>query len=78
MPDQSLPPANVPAALSWMEGTRMSFEERIESLKNKHQALEEELHTETHRPQPDDEAISRLKREKLKLKDEIAKLSKSA
>lgn len=53
----------------------MSFEDRVESLRLKHQALEEEVRLENLRPSPDDELISRLKREKLKLKDEINRLS---
>ena len=53
----------------------MSFEDRIESLRLKHRALEEELRLEAQRPSPDTNKISRLKREKLKLKDEISRLS---
>ena len=53
----------------------MSFEDRIESLRLKHQSLEEEVRLESLRPSPDDEVIARLKREKLKIKDEIARLS---
>ena len=52
----------------------MSFEDRIGSLRLKHQSLEDELRTETHRPSPDANAIARLKREKLKLEDEITRL----
>lgn len=53
----------------------MAFEQRIESLKTKHSSIEHELATESHRPQPDDDRLHRLKREKLKIKDEIARLS---
>ena len=52
----------------------MSFEDRIESLRLKHQSLEDELKAESQRPSPDVNAITRLKREKLKLKDEITRL----
>ncbi len=52
----------------------MSFEDRIESLRLKHQSLEDELKAEGQRPSPDANVISRLKREKLKLKDEINRL----
>jgi hypothetical protein len=52
----------------------MSFEDRIESLRLKHQSLEDELKAEAQRPSPDANIISRLKREKLKLKDEITRL----
>ncbi|MEI6559764.1 MAG: YdcH family protein [Rhodospirillaceae bacterium] len=53
----------------------MSFEDRIESLRLKHQSLEEEVRVESQRPSPDTELLARLKREKLKIKDEIARLS---
>jgi len=53
----------------------MSFEDRVESLRLKHQSLEEELRIENLRPSPDVELINRLKREKLKLKDEITRLT---
>ncbi|MEI6987139.1 MAG: DUF465 domain-containing protein [Rhodospirillaceae bacterium] len=53
----------------------MSFEDRVESLRLKHQSLEENLRLETQRPAPDVTLINRLKREKLKLKDEITRLS---
>ena len=53
----------------------MSFEDRVESLRLKHQALEEEVRIESQRPSPDSELISRLKRDKLKIKDEISRLS---
>lgn len=52
----------------------MSFEDRIESLRLKHQSLEEEVRLENLRPSPDVELIHRLKKEKLKLKDEITRL----
>jgi len=53
----------------------MSFEDRVESLRLKHQSLEEELRIENLRPHPDTELVNRLKREKLKLKDEITRLA---
>ena len=53
----------------------MSFEDRIESLRLKHQSLEEELHTESQRPLPDTVLVNKLKREKLRVKDEIERLS---
>jgi hypothetical protein len=53
----------------------MAFEQRIESLRQKHVSIEQELQTETHRPHPDEDRLHRLKREKLKIKDEIARLS---
>jgi hypothetical protein len=43
----------------------------ISALANKHADLEARIDQETHRPQPDMTAIARLKKEKLKLKDEM-------
>lgn len=53
----------------------MSVDERIQSLKLRHSQLENELDQENHRPHPDDLHIAEIKRQKLKLKDEIASLS---
>ena len=50
----------------------MSLQDRIEALKAKHHALEEALEAENIRPRPDDAEISRLKKQKLQIKDEIA------
>ncbi len=52
----------------------MSVDERIEALKAKHARLEHEIDEEIHRPHPDDLHLNELKREKLKIKDEIAKI----
>lgn len=51
----------------------MTGDERIESLKAKHAELEHLIDLEVHRPLPDDAHITELKREKLRLKDEIAR-----
>lgn len=53
----------------------MSIEDRLESLRTKHAALEAELESETHRPNPDDVHVHDLKRQKLRLKDEMHRLS---
>lgn len=53
----------------------MSLEERIEMLRSKHAALEAELNLENQRPLPDPATITRIKREKLRLKDEMMRLS---
>ena len=45
--------------------------ERLESLKQKHQEIDQQLIEEKNRPSGDDLFIARLKREKLRLKDEI-------
>ena len=52
----------------------MSLQDRIEALKAKHHALEEAIEAEHVRPRPDDAEISRLKKQKLQIKDEIANL----
>jgi len=53
----------------------MTVEDRIESLKIKHSRLENEIDEESHRPQPDNMLIAALKREKLRIKDEIARIA---
>ncbi|HEX9568873.1 MAG: YdcH family protein [Rhodospirillales bacterium] len=54
----------------------MSLEERIEALKTKHQALEVAIEQETNRPHPDDYEIASLKKQKLRIKDELATIVK--
>jgi hypothetical protein len=53
----------------------MTMEERVESLKSKHATLEQTLQSETCRPRPNDTMVHELKREKLRIKDEIVRLS---
>ena len=52
----------------------MSAEERIEALKNKHHSLEAAINEENSRPHPDEFEIASLKKQKLRIKDEIANL----
>ncbi len=52
----------------------MSLQSRIDSLKTRHATLETRIADEDHRPRPDSEALSRLKLEKLRLKDELERL----
>ena len=52
----------------------MSLQSRIESLKDRHAILETRISDEDHRPRPDGEALSRLKVEKLRLKEEMERL----
>ena len=47
----------------------------IDRLKTKHLELEEAISTERGRPAPDSVVISSLKKEKLRVKDEIYRLS---
>lgn len=54
----------------------MAFEDRIESLRLKHQALEAELRLENQRPHPDDAILAKIKKEKLRLKDEMTRLAR--
>jgi hypothetical protein len=53
----------------------MSFEQRLESLRMKHESLEAALKAESQRPLPDPVTIANLKRQKLKIKDEMARLN---
>lgn len=52
----------------------MTMQEYVEDLRSKHAHLEEEIDDELHRPMPDQVTLTRLKREKLRIKDEIARL----
>ncbi len=53
----------------------MKVEERITALKARHADLEEALRQETRRPLPSSSVLNDLKRQKLKIKDEIQRLS---
>ena len=55
----------------------MSLQARIDSLKERHNALDAKVFEEDHRPRPDPDALMRLKGQKLKLKDEMERLSGS-
>jgi len=52
----------------------MSVINRIDSLKNKHMVLESKITQEETRPHPDEDLLHTLKREKLRIKDEIRTL----
>ena len=52
----------------------MALEAHIAELSEKHKALERKLEEELARPSVDTLKMSELKREKLKLKDEIARI----
>ena len=54
--------------------TAMSLGEKIDDLKSKHHALETAIEEENNRPHPDDIEIASLKKQKLKIKDELASL----
>ena len=52
----------------------MAVEARIAELSNRHAKLEQSLNDVLSHPSADDSEISRLKREKLRLKEEIERL----
>jgi hypothetical protein len=54
----------------------MSLQARIESLKGRHATLEDRISEEDRRPQPDPQELSRMKLEKLRLKEEMERLKK--
>lgn len=47
---------------------------RLRALEERHAALEARILDEDRRPQPDADQLSRLKREKLRLKEEMERL----
>lgn len=53
----------------------MGYDARIESLRTKHADLDTMLESETRRPLPDPSLIADLKRQKLRIKDEIQRIS---
>ncbi len=53
----------------------MEVEPHLTVLREKHRSLEAEIHGESQRPNPNSMTIASLKRQKLKIKDEIARLS---
>ena len=52
----------------------MNLDSHIEQLKQKHAHLEAAIQDEVHRPHPDDLRLTDLKRQKLRIKEEIAGL----
>ncbi len=52
----------------------MDAETRVTALSSKHTYLEAAIDQENHRPSPDYVRITELKREKLRIKDEIVRL----
>ena len=54
----------------------MSVTEHLDSLKAKHLDLEQLIEQEESRPRPDEVKIHELKRQKLRIKDEIAQLAR--
>jgi|HubBroStandDraft_1064217.scaffolds.fasta_scaffold00038_43 hypothetical protein len=54
----------------------MAVEDRIRSLRDKHADLDRAIVKETTRALPDDSKLTEWKREKLRIKDTIAELSR--
>lgn len=52
----------------------MALEAHVAELTDKHRALEQKLENELARPSVDSIVISELKREKLRIKDELERL----
>jgi len=52
-------------------------EPHLESLKIKHADLDAQIADEERRPHPDDDIIHYLKKQKLRIKDELAQLQRA-
>ncbi len=52
----------------------MALDAHVTELTDKHRALKKQIENEMARPSADDIEISKLKREKLRIKDEIERL----
>ena len=53
----------------------LSLQARLQSLKGRHAILEDRIEDEDGRPRPDDTVLSRLKQQKLRLKEEMERIS---
>jgi hypothetical protein len=60
--------------LSVSGGRSMNLQARLDALKERHAALETRILDEDQRPRPDSETLSRLKIEKLRVKEEMERL----
>ncbi len=52
----------------------MTVQARLDALKERHAALEMRIADEDQRPRPDSETLTRLKIEKLRVKEEMERL----
>ncbi len=52
----------------------MNLQSRLDSLKTRHGLLEGQICAEDQRPRPDEQVLSKLKLEKLRLKEEMERL----
>jgi hypothetical protein len=57
---------------------RMMNSPRLRSLEDKHAVLERQIDQQDARPKPDELELMRLKREKLRLREEIERLRRTA
>jgi hypothetical protein len=55
----------------------MATLDRIDALRRQHSTLEARLDDEVNRPLPDETLLADLKRQKLRIKDEISHLSRA-
>ncbi len=53
----------------------MSLSTHIEALEKKHAELENAVHTESARPLPDFARVTELKKQKLRIKEELQRLT---
>ncbi len=51
---------------------------RLRTLEERHDSLERQIAEEDGRPRPNEDALHRLKREKLRLKEEMERLRRDA
>ncbi len=56
----------------------MTRESHIEQLREKHSLLDKAITDEAHRPVPDTVKMTSLKRQKLRIKDEIVRMQSEA
>ncbi len=59
-------------------GGSKSLQSRFESLQSRHASLDARIGDEWQRPMPDDETLGKLKREKLRVKEEMERLREHA
>ena len=53
----------------------MSLQDHVSALRARHAELEAKLEQEQNHPHPDDTVIADLKKQKLRIKDELAQLN---
>ncbi len=58
-----------------MAGNRMNSDDQVDTLIAQHRELQREIDDETQRPLPNSIALQALKRQKLRIKDEITRMA---